>query len=158
MTKYNILQLTVAFGGARCDILIDASLVKGTCDEINPQFSEGGCNNPHTFFSLVLKNTQQRGKIAQGIFMFILSFYFSEKILNLPPTLEVGQAFKLGMSGGHGCSKRLFIDFLTKMSHFTSQSVGNPVQIIKYVDLSRFQPILKLKGTFVEKNIYFKAI
>ena len=31
----------------------------------------------------------------------------------------------------HGCLKRLLIDFLTKMSYFTSQNVGNPVQIIK---------------------------
>ena len=30
------------------------------------------------------------------------------------------------------------------MSYFTSQKVGNPVQVIKYVDLSKFQPILKL--------------
>ena len=45
---------------------------------------------------------------------------------------------------GHGCSKRIFIDFLTKMLYITSQNVGNPVQIIKYVDLSRFKPILKL--------------
>ena len=36
---------------------------------------------------------------------------------------------------------RLFetiIDFMTKMSYFTSQNVGNPVQIIKYVQLPRF--------------------
>ena len=36
------------------------------------------------------------------------------------------------------------------MSHFTShaQNVGNPVQIVKYVELSKFQPIIKLKVTF----------
>ena len=56
----------------------------------------------------------------------------------------------------HGCLKRLFIDFLTKMSYFTSQNVGNPVQIIKYVELSRFQPILKLKVTFVESLFTLK--
>ena len=50
----------------------------------------------------------------------------------------------------HGCLKRLFIEFLTKMSYFTSQNVENPVQIIKYVELSKFQSILKLKVTFVE--------
>ena len=33
--------------------------------------------------------------------------------------------------------------FLTKMSYFISQKVGNPVQIIKYVELSRCQPIFK---------------
>ena len=49
----------------------------------------------------------------------------------------------------HGCLKRLFIDFSTKMSYFTSQNIGNPVQIIKNVELSRLQPILKLKVTFV---------
>ena len=33
----------------------------------------------------------------------------------------------------HGCLKQLFIHFMTKISHFgdfTSQHVGNPVQII----------------------------
>ena len=46
---------------------------------------------------------------------------------------------------GYGYFKRLFIDFvLTKMSYFTSQNVGNLVQIIKYVELSRFQPILRV--------------
>ena len=47
------------------------------------------------------------------------------------------------------CLKRLFIDFLTKMSYFISQNVGNQVQIIKNVKFLRFQPILKLKVTFV---------
>ena len=46
--------------------------------------------------------------------------------------------------GFHGCLKQLFINFLTKMSYFTSQDVENPVQIIEYDELSRFQPILKL--------------
>ena len=36
------------------------------------------------------------------------------------------------------------------MSCFTLQKVGNPVQIIKYVKLLRFQPILGLLVTFVE--------
>ena len=44
----------------------------------------------------------------------------------------------------HGCLKRLFISFLTKLSYFTSQNVGNPVQIIKYVELLRFHNIQKL--------------
>ena len=34
------------------------------------------------------------------------------------------------------------------MSYFTTQEVGNPMQIIKYVELPRFQPILTLK-TFI---------
>ena len=62
----------------------------------------------------------------------------------------------------HCCLKRLFIDFfLTKMSYVTSQNIGNPVQIIKYVGLYRFQPILKLKATFVESWFtlkLFKAV
>ena len=44
---------------------------------------------------------------------------------------------------GHGCLKRLFINFFDQMSYFTTQEVGNPMQIIKYVELPRFQPILK---------------
>ena len=43
----------------------------------------------------------------------------------------------------HGCLKRFLLIFLTKMSYCTSQNVGNPVQIINYVELSRFQTILK---------------
>ena len=42
------------------------------------------------------------------------------------------------------------------MSYFTSQNDGNPVQIIKYVELSRFQPILKLEVTFVESLFTLK--
>ena len=42
------------------------------------------------------------------------------------------------------------LTFWQKMSYFTLQNVGNPVQIIKYVELSKFQPILELKITFVE--------
>ena len=57
--------------------------------------------------------------------------------------------------------KGLFIDFLTKISYFTSQNIGNPVEIIKYVELSRCQPILTLKVKFVE-NLFtlrpFKAV
>ena len=40
--------------------------------------------------------------------------------------------------------------FMTKSSYFTSQEVGNPVQIIKNVELSRFQAILQNPVTFVE--------
>ena len=54
------------------------------------------------------------------------------------------------MMGRHGCLKQLFIDFLAKMSYLTLQNFGNPVKIIRYVELSRFQPFLKLKVTFVE--------
>ena len=51
----------------------------------------------------------------------------------------------------HGCLKRLFTEFFNKnVIYFTSQEVGNPVQEIKCVELSRFQPILKLSVTFVE--------
>ena len=58
----------------------------------------------------------------------------------------------------HGCLKRLFIYFLTKMLYYTSQEVGNPVQIIKYmyVELSRFQPILRNAVTFVESLFTLK--
>ena len=35
------------------------------------------------------------------------------------------------------------------MSYFTTQEVGNPMQTIKYVELPRFQPILKHKFNFV---------
>ena len=56
----------------------------------------------------------------------------------------------------HGCLKRSFIIIFTKMSYFTSQEVGNPVQVIKYVNLSRFQPILKLKVTFVGNLVTLK--
>ena len=44
----------------------------------------------------------------------------------------------------HSFLKRLFIDFVTKMSYFTPQNVANTLQIIKYVELSRVQAILKL--------------
>ena len=37
----------------------------------------------------------------------------------------------IGTYVNHGCLTLLFIDFLTKMSYFTSQEGGNPVQIIK---------------------------
>ena len=42
------------------------------------------------------------------------------------------------------CGYNTDLTFLTKMSYFTSQEVGNPVQTIKYVELLRFQHILKL--------------
>ena len=48
------------------------------------------------------------------------------------------------LMGVHGCLKGLFIDLLTKRRNFNSQNVGNPVQIIKYVKLLKFQHILKL--------------
>ena len=48
------------------------------------------------------------------------------------------------------------INVLTKMSYFSSQEVENPVQIIKYDELSRFQPILKLSVTFVESLFTLK--
>ena len=57
---------------------------------LNPSSPNGGCNNPPNSFALVLKNAQQRGKIARGIFKFILSLHFSEKILTLPATPGVG--------------------------------------------------------------------
>ena len=56
----------------------------------------------------------------------------------------------------HGCLKRLFIDFLTKMSYFNEHNIGNPVQIIKYVELSILQHILKFKVTFVESLFTLK--
>ena len=40
----------------------------------------------------------------------------------------------------HVYPPRLFFD---QMSYFTTQEVGNPMQIIKYFELPRFQPILK---------------
>ena len=46
--------------------------------------------------------------------------------------------------------------FLTKVSYFTSQEVGNNVQIIIYVKLSSFQPILNLSH-FWWTIIHFKA-
>ena len=57
---------------------------------INPSSPKGGCNNPQTSFTLVLKIAQPRGKIAPRTFKFILSLHFSEKILSLPPTPGVG--------------------------------------------------------------------
>ena len=39
------------------------------------------------------------------------------------------------LTSGHGCLKRLFINFKTKMSYFISHEVGNPVQITKSVVL-----------------------
>ena len=48
------------------------------------------------------------------------------------------------------------LNFLTKVSYFTSQEVGNPVQVIKCVESPRFQPILKLSVTFVETLFTFK--
>ena len=48
---------------------------------------------------------------------------------------------------GLHCYTRLFETiiyyFFDQMSYFTTQEVGNPMQIIKYVELPRFQPILK---------------
>ena len=44
---------------------------------------------PQTVFAPVLKNAQQRGKIAPGMFKVIISLHFSEKKSNLPP-LKVG--------------------------------------------------------------------
>ena len=58
---------------------------------LNPTSPKGDCNNPpQTVFALVLKIAWPRGEIALGTFKFILSLHFSEKILNLPPTLGVG--------------------------------------------------------------------
>ena len=34
----------------------------------NPSSPKGGCNNPQTVFTLVLKIAQPRGKIASGTF------------------------------------------------------------------------------------------
>ena len=60
---------------------------------------------------------------------------------------------KILILSGHGCLKRLFIDFMTKMSHFTLQNVGNPVQIIKYyVDYQGFNPFLNLGSLLL--NVY----
>ena len=56
----------------------------------------------------------------------------------------------------HRCLKRLFIDFVTKMSYFTSQEVGNPVQMIKYVKISRWTTLLNLQVTFVERLFILK--
>ena len=58
----------------------------------------------------------------------------------------------------HGCLKLLFIDFLTKTSYFTSQEVGNPVQRITNVELSKFQPILQNSVTFVESLFTLKPL
>ena len=44
----------------------------------------------------------------------------------------------------HNCSKWLFIDFLDKNVIFYFTTVGNSVQIIKYLEISRLSPILKL--------------
>ena len=47
------------------------------------------------------------------------------------------------------------------MSYFTSQEVGNPMQIIKNVELSKFQAILQNSVTFVESLFIqkpFKAV
>ena len=42
------------------------------------------------------------------------------------------------------------------MPYFTSQNIGNAVQTIKYVELSRFQLILKLYVTFVDSLFTLK--
>ena len=57
-----------------------------------------------------------------------------------------------GSSGATVVWNHYLLIFLIKMSYFTLpclQNVGNPVQIINYVELSRFRPILKRKVTFV---------
>ena len=57
--------------------------------------------------------------------------------------------------------KNYLLIFLTKISYFTSQEVGNPVQIIKNVELLRFQPILQNLVTLVESLFTkksFKAV
>ena len=43
-----------------------------------------------------------------------------------------------------------FMIFVPKMSYFTLEEVGNPVQILKNDELSRFQAIMQKPGTFVE--------
>ena len=47
--------------------------------------------------------------------------------------------------------------YLNRMSYSTPHEVG-PVQIIKYVEWSRFQAILKLEATSCFKSLHFKAI
>ena len=42
-------------------------------------------SSPKNIFALVVKNAQQMGKIASGIFKFLLSLHFSKTISNLPP-------------------------------------------------------------------------
>ena len=44
----------------------------------------------------------------------------------------------------------------SQVTYVTSQEVGNPVQIIKYIELSRIQPILKFNITFVESLFTLK--
>ena len=68
--------------------------------KFNPSSPKGGYNNPQTVLALVPKNMLPGSKIAPGISKFILSPHFSEKNSNLPPSPGVGQAFKVGMSGG----------------------------------------------------------
>ena len=44
------------------------------------------------------------------------------------------------------------------MSNFTSQEDENPVQVIKYVDLSRFQPILETLSHLCCEFVHLKVV
>ena len=66
---------------------------------------------------------------------------------------QIGQTTAVGTGLADGFQSRLFemiiYYFFDQMSYFTTQEVGNPMQIIKYVELPRFQPILKHYFNFV---------
>ena len=58
----------------------------------------------------------------------------------------------------HCCLMQLFIDFFDQNVMFYFTRIGNPVQIIKHVELSMFQPILKLSVTLNENLFTLKAV
>ena len=78
--------------------------------------------------------------------------YFSFTMLLSENKLGKGVSFK---KQRHHL-KRLLLDFLTKMSYFTSQEVVNPLLIIKNVELSRFQLTLQNPVTFIESLFTLK--
>ena len=52
----------------------------------------------------------------------------------------------------------IVIDFLTKISHFTPQNVGNPVQINQICCITKVSSHYKTLSYFCWKGIHFKAI
>ena len=64
---------------------------------LNPSSPKGGLQHPPNSFRPGAKNEEQKGKIAPGIFKFILSLHFIEK--KIEPTTKGNKLSKFGGQG-----------------------------------------------------------
>ena len=110
-----------------------------------------------TFHSMDPEHSFSAWEFSMGFFPKLIldkSMCFSLNKTHKPQKDIVIYVFKKKKKSTHGCLKQFFKRFLTKMPYFTSQEVGNPVQIM--LNYEGFNPFYKTQSLFTWK--LFKVV